>query len=152
MAFSGARVNLSLFALHQGATPATVGIIISLIAAIPMFYSARWGRAIDRVGLYRPMIIAAGLVFIGVLLPVALPRTETLFVASVLMGSGFMLYHICANQAVALVGSPEDRTRNFSVLALAFSTSGFLGPMLAGFAIDAIGHRLTFLEIGRAHV
>ena len=145
MAFSGARVNLSLFALHQGATPATVGIIISLIAAIPMFYSARWGRAIDRVGLYRPMIIAAGLVFIGVLLPVLWPRMETLFVSSVLMGSGFMLYHICANQAVALVGSPEDRTRNFSVLALAFSTSGFLGPMLAGFAIDAIGHRLTFL-------
>lgn len=145
LAFAGARVNMSLFGLHLGATPATVGIIISLIAAIPMFYSARWGRAIDRVGLYRPMIIATGLVFAGTLLPVLLPRLETLFAVSVLAGSGFMLYHICVNQAAALVGRPEDRTRNFSVLALAFSTSGFLGPMLAGFAIDAIGHRYTFL-------
>lgn len=32
MAFAGARVTLSLFALHLGATPFTVGIIISLIA------------------------------------------------------------------------------------------------------------------------
>ena len=129
----------------MGATPATVGVIIALIAAIPMFYSARWGRAIDRVGLYRPMIVAVGLVLIGVLLGFAIPRVETLFAVSVLAGSGFMLYHICVNQAAALVGGPEDRTRNFSVLALAFSTSGFLGPMFAGFAIDAIGHRYTFL-------
>lgn len=148
LAFAGARVNLSLFALHLGATPATVGVIISLIAAVPMFYSARWGRSIDRVGLYRPMIVGVALVFIGVLLPVALPRVETLFVSSVMMGSGFMLYHICVNQAAALVGRPEDRTRNFSMLALAFSTSGFLGPMLAGFCIDAIGHRYTFLASG----
>jgi len=37
---------------------------------------------------------------------------------------------------------------NFSLLALGFSTSGFLGPMIAGFAIDWIGHRRTFLLLG----
>ena len=145
IAFAGARVNLSLFALHLGATPATVGIIISLIAAVPMVFSARWGRRIDRAGIYKPMLIAAALVLAALLLAYALPRVETLFVVSVMMGSGFMLYHICINQAAALAGRPEDRTRNFSVLALAFSTSGFLGPVMAGFAIDWIGHRNTFL-------
>jgi predicted MFS family arabinose efflux permease len=44
-----------------------------------------------------------------------------------------------------VIGRPEDRARNFSMLALGFSTSGFLGPTLAGFSIDAIGYRLTFL-------
>ncbi len=145
IAFAGARVNLSLFALHLGATPATVGIIISLIAVVPMVFSVRWGRRIDRAGIYKPMLLAAGLVLAALLLAYALPRLETLFVVSVMMGSGFMLYHICINQAAALVGRPQDRTRNFSVLALAFSTSGFLGPMMAGFAIDWIGHRNTFL-------
>lgn len=145
IAFAGARVNLSLFALHLGATPFTVGVIISLLAAIPMIYSARWGRGIDRFGLYRPMLIGNVLTLSGMLLVFALPRIETLFVASLLIGTGFMLYHICVNQAAALAGRPEDRTRNFSMLALAFSTSGFLGPMTAGFAIDAIGHRHTFL-------
>jgi predicted MFS family arabinose efflux permease len=44
-----------------------------------------------------------------------------------------------------LLGRPEERARNFTVLALAFSTSSFLGPVLAGFSIDAFGHRATFL-------
>ena len=145
MAFAGARVTLSLFALHLGATPFTVGIIISLIAVVPMVFSVRWGRRIDRAGIYKPMLLGAALVLAGLLLAFALPRIETLFAVSVLMGSGFMLYHICVNQAAALVGRPEDRTRNFSMLALAFSTSGFLGPVTAGFAIDGIGHRNTFL-------
>ena len=143
--FAGARVTLSLFALHLGATPLTVGIIISLIAVVPMVFSARWGRSIDRTGVYKPMLLGTALVLAGLLLAFALPRIETLFAVSVLAGSGFMLYHICVNQAAALVGRPEDRTRNFSMLALAFSTSGFIGPVMAGFAIDGIGHRNTFL-------
>ncbi len=145
IAFAGARVTLSLFALHLGATPLIVGMIISLIAVVPMVYSARWGRGIDRTGIYKPMLLGAGLVLAGTLLAFALPRIETLFAASMLVGTGFMLYHICVNQAAALVGRPEDRTRNFSMLALAFSTSGFIGPVVAGFAIDGIGHRNTFL-------
>ena len=145
VAFAGARVTLSLFALHLGATSFTVGLIISLISLVPMIYSARWGRRIDRSGVYKPMLLSAALVFGALLLAFAVPRIETLFAVSVLAGSGFMLYHICVNQAAALVGKPEDRTRNFSVLALAFSTSGFIGPMMAGFAIDSIGHRYTFL-------
>ncbi len=145
MAFASARVTLSLFALHLGATPLTVGVIISLIAVVPMVYAVHWGRQIDRIGVYKPMLFGALLVLAGVLLAFAFPRIETLFAVSVLAGSGFMLYHICVNQAAALVGRPVDRTRNFSVLALAFSTSGFLGPMMAGFAIDGIGYRYTFL-------
>jgi MFS family permease len=145
LAFAGARVTLSLYALHLGATPLTVGMIISLIAVVPLVYSARWGRRIDRAGVYKPMLIGSLLILAGLLLAFALPRIEALFVVSVLTGTGFMLYHICVNQAAALVGGPEQRTRNFSVLALAFSTSGFIGPMMAGFAIDSIGHRNTFL-------
>lgn len=145
LAFAGARVTLSLYALRLGATPFTVGVIISLISLVPMIYSARWGRRIDRAGVYKPMLLSAALILGALLLAFALPRIETLFLVSVLAGSGFMLYHICVNQAAALVGEPESRTRNFSVLALAFSTSGFVGPMMAGFAIDSIGHRHTFL-------
>ena len=145
MAFAGARITLSLFALHLGATPLTVGMIISLIAVVPMVFSVRWGRRIDRSGVYKPMLLGSTLVLAGLLLAFAVPRIETLFAVSVLAGSGFMLYHICINQAAALVGRPKDRARNFSVLALAFSTSGFIGPVTAGFAIDWFGHRYTFL-------
>jgi MFS family permease len=104
----------------------------------------KWGRYIDRVGVRGPMYTGAALLLAGLLAGYAVPRLEMLFVVSTLAGSGFMIYHIAVNQAAGLLGTPETRTRNFTVLALAFSTSSFLGPVLAGFAIDAIGHRNTF--------
>jgi predicted MFS family arabinose efflux permease len=37
--------------------------------------------------------------------------------------------------------------RNFSLLALAFSASSTLGPILAGFAVDGVGHQGAFLAL-----
>jgi predicted MFS family arabinose efflux permease len=96
----------------------------------------------------KPLLIGACLVLGALLLAAALPRIEVLFIVSAVAGSGFMLVHICVNQVAGLLGKPEQRSRNFSLLALAFSTSGFLGPTISGFAIDLIGHRLTFLLLG----
>ncbi|MCW5604890.1 MAG: MFS transporter, partial [Burkholderiales bacterium] len=64
---------------------------------------------------------------------------------SCLVGLSFTLFHIAVHHAAGSLGRPQDRARNFSLLALGFSTSGFIGPMLAGFAIDWLGHRETFL-------
>jgi predicted MFS family arabinose efflux permease len=119
--------------------------MMSLLAAVPMLFSIRAGRAIDRIGSRKPMLAGAAAVVGALLLACALPRLEALFVVSALAGSGFYLFHIAVNHAAAVIGRPEDRARNFSMLALGFSTSGFLGPTLAGFSIDAIGYRLTFL-------
>ncbi len=152
LAFAGSRVTLSLFALHLQATPLTVGILISLLAAVPLLFSVGWGRAIDRGGVRKPLFIGAGTVLGAMLLAVAVPRIEMLFVVSALAGSGFMLVHICVNQVAGLHGTAEQRPRNFTLLALAFSTSGFLGPVISGFAIDLIGHRLTFLLLGGSAV
>ena len=152
LAFAGSRVTLSLFALHLQATPLTVGILISLLAAVPLLFSVGWGRTIDRIGVRKPLFIGAGAVLGAMLLAVAVPRIETLFIVSAVAGSGFMLVHICVNQAAGLLGTPEQRSRNFSLLALAFSTSGFLGPTISGFAIDLVGHRLTFLLLGASAV
>jgi predicted MFS family arabinose efflux permease len=59
-----------------------------------------------------------------------------------------MLFHIAVNHMAGATGTPQDRPLNFSLLALAFSTSGFLGPMIAGFAIDWFGYRRTLLLLG----
>ncbi len=148
LAFAGSRVTLSLLALHLQSTPLTVGVLISLLAAVPLVFAVGWGRTIDRIGVRKPLLIGACLVLGALLLAAALPRIEVLFIVSAVAGSGFMLVHICVNQVAGLLGTPEQRSRNFSLLALAFSTSGFLGPTISGFAIDLIGHRLTFLLLG----
>jgi MFS family permease len=150
LAFAGMRVALSLFALHLGASAFTVGVVISLLAAIPIVFAVSWGRHIDRVGVRRPMLAGIAGMLAALAAGFAVPRLETLFVVSALAGAGFMLFHIAVNQAAGLIGTPEERARNFSLLALAFSTSSFIGPMVAGFSIDAVGYRSTFLVLGAA--
>lgn len=142
---AGSRIDLSLFALKLGASPLTVGLLMSLLALLPMLFSVYVGRAIDLIGIRQPMLTGAVCIMLGSALAFLWPRLEVLFVTSCLVGSGFMLFHIAVNHAAAALGRPEDRARNFSLLALGFSTSGFIGPVLAGFAIDWIGHRNTFL-------
>lgn len=144
LAFAGLRVTLSLFALDLGASAATVGVLVALLALLPMLLAVRWGRFIDRVGVRRPMLIGGVTLFAALAIGWLVPRMEALFVVSVLAGVGFNIFHIAVHQACGLIGGPEDRARNFSVLALAFSTSTVIGPMLAGLSIDSVGHRHTF--------
>src|SRR5512137_2538415 len=146
--FAGIRVTLSLFALSLKASPFTVGLILSLLALLPTLFSVHTGRAIDRIGVRRPLLIGTGSVMGGIALAFLVPDIAMLYVVSCLVGSGFMLFHIAVNHMAGESGEPQDRAMNFSLLALGFSTSGFLGPMIAGFAIDWIGHRRTFLLLG----
>jgi predicted MFS family arabinose efflux permease len=82
---------------------------------------------------------------LGALLSFAWPRLEMLYATSTLIGTGFMVFHVAVNQVVGALGRSDDRATNFSWLALGFSVSGSLGPLLTGFAIDSIGHAATFL-------
>ncbi len=150
LSFAGCRVIISLTAIHHGATPFTVGVVMSLLTVVAMLLAVRWGRWVDRIGVRGPMLAGAAAIVAAMVLAWAMPRLETLFVASPLAGSGFFLFHIAAGQAAAVIGRPQDRVRNFGLLALAYSTSGFLGPVLAGFAIDGIGHRDAMLALSVA--
>ena len=152
LAFAGCRVNLSLFALHLDASPLVVGIILSLLALLPMMFAVRAGRIIDRIGVRKPMLLATVAVILGLAIGVIFPQIEALYVVSLIVGGGFMLFHIAVNHAAGVIGKPEDRVRNFSVIALTFSTSGFLGPMITGFAIDLIGYRGTFMLLAGSAV
>lgn len=147
-AFASMRVTVSIFGLKLGASALTVGIIMSLLAFLPMLLSVHAGRTIDRMGPRRPIVAGTALIAAGLFIGVALPRLESLFFVTTVSGLGFMLFHIAVHQAVGQFGTDRDRMRNFSVLALAFSTSSFIGPMMAGFCIDLLGYRWTFAVSG----
>jgi MFS family permease len=109
-----------------------------------MFFAVTMGRWTDRTGARVPMLIGSVAIGVGASLPFLRPGMPALYVASVLIGSGFMMYQVAAQHIVGYIGKPEDRPVNFSVSALGFSISGFVGPMLAGFGIDEIGYIATF--------
>ena len=153
LTYTGSRVALTLYALHLHASPFTVGLLMSLLAVVPMFFAVLIGRWTDRTGIAKPALIALTLLFAGALLPGVLRSIDSLYIAAVLIGSGFMLAHIAVNNAVGHISTAENRKRDFGYLALGFSTSSVFGPVIAGFAIDhsggtgvlASGHGNTFL-------
>jgi predicted MFS family arabinose efflux permease len=90
------------------------------------------------------MLIALATLTAGAGLPFAMPQLATLYVSSTLIGTSFMYLHIAMNSVIGALGRPEDRPLNFSWLALGFSTSGTLGPLVAGYAIDGLGYARSF--------
>jgi predicted MFS family arabinose efflux permease len=58
-----------------------------------------------------------------------------------------MLFHISIQHAIGEASTEGKRRDDFGWLSLGFSISNFLGPTIAGFAIDAIGHRATFAVV-----
>jgi predicted MFS family arabinose efflux permease len=146
LTYTGSRFTLQLYSLQLTHGDAfTAGTLLSLLAVVPMFMSVHTGRWTDRVGPVRPALIAITMLLAGVLLPPIFHNIASLYVASVLIGSGFMIAHIGVNNAVGTASTPENRTQVFSQLALGFSTSSMVGPVIAGFSIDHYGHRWTFL-------
>src|SRR5437762_1257136 len=138
------RVSVSLYALHLHATPFTVGVLMGLYALLPMLSAVSMGRLIDRIGARVPMLFGSVAIALGALVPYLWPTLTALHLTSVLIGSGFMMYQVAAQNIIGYIGPPEDRPMTFSLAALGFSVSGFVGPMLAGFGIDAFGHIATF--------
>jgi MFS family permease len=141
---TGGRVIVSLDALSMGASPFTVGVLMALYALLPMLLSVSAGRVSDRIGTRWPMRIGSGLIAIGAVLPIAFPGFPALFASAPLVGVGFMAFQLAAQSATGEVGGLTARARNFTLLSLGFSISGFIGPLVAGFAIDHFGFRAAF--------
>lgn len=141
---SGSRVTVSLAALDKGATPLTVGVLMALYALLPMLFAVAAGRFSDRVGVRRPMLFGTAAITVGAALPIAFPGLPMLFASAVVLGTGFMVFQVATQNVTGELGGPTQRARNFSLLALGYSTSGFIGPLVAGLAIDHLGFASTF--------
>lgn len=144
-AYVGSRVAVSLYAIHLHATPLTVGTLMSLYGLLPMLLSVSAGRLSDRVKPRVPLLAGSVLVVVGVMLPFLAPGLAPLHVAATLIGLGFMLFQVTVQNSIGFIGAPERRPANFSLFALGFSVSAFLGPLFAGLAIDWIGYAFTFI-------
>jgi MFS family permease len=147
VSFVGSRMATTLFAIELGASPFTVGVLVALFAAVPMLLSVNAGRLVDRRGPRRPILLALAAQTAGVVLPYAWPSLPALYFSSTLIGTAFLYTHVSINAVVGAVGRPEERAVNFSWLALGFSTSGTIGPLVTGFAIDGLGHARAFVAL-----
>jgi predicted MFS family arabinose efflux permease len=147
VSLSASRVVVSLFALHQGGNAATVGLLLALYALVPTLTSISVGRMIDRIGAKPVMLFSLMLCALGLSLPLAFPHIHTLWFAAALIGGGWSGYQGASQGNTGRLSEGKegsDRTRNFARVSLAVSLSSMGGPVMAGFAVDLIGHRATF--------
>jgi predicted MFS family arabinose efflux permease len=145
--FGGAKVALPLHALSLGVDAFSVGVIMALWALCPMLIALYVGRLVDRVGPRLPMLGGAIGVVIALLVPYFFPGMPALYVLSLVVGTAFQFFFVPTQGITGALGGPEDRARNYSLLAIGFSIASFLGPLIAGFSIDYLGYQTAYLML-----
>jgi MFS family permease len=145
--FGGAKVALPLHALDLGVDPFTVGIMMALWAVCPMLIALYVGKLVDRVGPRVPMLAGTFGVMAALTVPYFFPGVAALYVMALVVGTAFQFFFIPAQGITGALGGPEDRARNYSLLAIGFSIASFLGPLIAGFSIDYLGYRMVYLML-----
>lgn len=143
--FKGSKVLVSLYALEFGANPVEIGALFSVYSIFPVLLSLYAGKLSDRYG-YRPLMIfgAIGL-SVGLILPFIVPRLATLYFSAATIGFCYIFHVVSVQHLVGALGEGSARTKNYSFFSLGIGLTALLGPMIAGFCIDFIGHRTTYL-------
>lgn len=147
IAFTGSRLAVSLFAIEQNASPLSVGVLMGLFALLPALLSIQTGRLVDRIGVKMPMIVGSVIATAGCLVAAFGSGLLALQLTSALVGTGFMVVGICVYQVVGDLASENNRTAQFSLLAIGFSVGGFAGPLVAGLSIDLLSHQRAFFVL-----
>lgn len=144
---STARVVLSLYALHLGAAPGAVGLLVATFYVFPLFISWPVGRLSDRGGSRWLLLFGTACGTAGMLIPFFVRTLPALYVAGTMIGLAFSFYNVLLQNLVGMLSKSRERARNFSNSSLVGATTNFSGPLLAGFAIDHSGHAVACLYV-----
>jgi MFS family permease len=147
LGFAGSRLAVPLLAVDQGASAFLVGTIVALYALFPTVLALPAGRMADRVGFRMPLLFGTGAILAALLVPFAWPTLTALYFSACVLGLGFMAFQLATQTLAGAIAGPAERTRNFSLLSLAFALGNFGGPLVAGALIDMVGHAYTFLAL-----
>jgi MFS family permease len=153
-AMAGLRLAAPLQALREGYSAWAVGLLLALFAAAPVLLALHSGRLADRHGYHRPVRIGVLLAGAGMLLAVlstfvgGWPHFALLCVAATLAGSGANMGMLTIQRTAALAArNATERVRIFSWLGVAPSFANVVGPVSAGFMIDAAGFRWAYVML-----
>ena len=144
---SAGRVVLSLFALELGAQPFAVGVLVAMFYAFPLLFSWPIGALSDRVKPRWPLLFGAVCGAFGMAIPYFIHTMAALYVAAAMSGLALAILHVLAQNLVGLMSKPAERARNFSNFSMIGASTNFVGPLVAGLAIDHTGHPVACLFV-----
>lgn len=149
---NAARVVLTLYALELGAPASAVGVLGGLLFVFPLLLSWPIGALADRTGARGLLLFAAVCGAASLTLPYFVRTLPAFYVAAALNGLALAFFHVTLQNLIGTLSRPEDRARNFSNFSLTGAVTNFVGPLLAGFSIDNLGHAPACLVIASQSV
>jgi len=140
--FTGSKVILSLLALELGASQALVGVLFACYSVAPLALGVFSGRLADSVGMRLPMMLGAAFIAAAMLVGAQWQTLPALFTVALLVGAGFVFFIVSVQNLIGVM--PGNRARNYSILTIGYSVSNFIGPLIAGYAIEYGSHSTAF--------
>lgn len=133
-----------LLAVSLGATPATVGLLVSMGAVLPLLLATLVGVAVDRFGPVRLIVLGSiGLAAAPVLVAVS-PSLGALAVTQALVGLFHLMLVVAAQAYVAGLGSHATHEKNFGWYTTFLSVGQLIGPLTGGFIANSHGFPAAF--------
>jgi MFS family permease len=123
---------LPFYAESMGASPLQVGWLIGVYAACQLVSGPLLGRMSDTMG-RKPLLIISQLgTCIGFIITAFAPNLTILFLARAIDGATAGNLSL-AQAYISDVTKPEERTKSFGVIGIAFALGFLIGPAISGF-------------------
>ncbi|MEO7330783.1 MAG: MFS transporter, partial [Minicystis sp.] len=130
---------LPFYAEHFHATPVVVGTLIASYAVCQLISGPMLGRASDRLGRKPVLLVSQMGTFASLLVIGFSTQLWMLFVGRMI--DGLTAGNLTIAQAyISDVTKPEDRTKSFAIIGIAFGSGFLVGPAISGF----LAHRYGF--------
>jgi predicted MFS family arabinose efflux permease len=143
--FSGSRVAVALHALELTANQFVIGVVIALYSLCPMLLSIVIGKFADRAPPRLPIILGAAIMTAALILPALIPGLGALCAAAFVLGLAHQVFSIPLEASVGGIDGAQHRARNYAMVTMGWSAANFLGPLIAGLAIDYLGQLRVYL-------
>jgi DHA1 family tetracycline resistance protein-like MFS transporter len=123
---------LPFYAEHYGASPQTVGLLVTIYALCQLLSGPILGRLSDRTG-RKPMLLVSQLgTCLGFILLARSHALWMIFLSRFI--DGITAGNLPIAQAyISDVTEPQNRAKAFGVIGIAFGVSFFLGPAISGY-------------------
>ena len=122
---------LPFYAERMGASPAQVGWLIGIYAACQLVSGPILGRLSDRMGRKPLLIVSQAGTCIGFLITAFAPSLSILFLARAIDGATAGNLSL-AQAYISDVTAPEERTKSFGIIGIAFAMGFLIGPAISG--------------------